>query len=879
MLASKPTIVTHTDHPKQHYLLTALLIIVIAGVYFLFGLLGLQLAIPPSQAGAIWPPAGIALASILLYGSRIWPGIFIGNFCITAWAFGLDELSIQISIATATGGTLFAYIASLLIKKFSGYPNELIDDKEILLFLFFGGPISCLIPATIGISAMSFAGIISASEIPVNWFTWWVGDTIGVLIFTPIILSLLTPQSKLWKKRRLSLALPLIVSFSFVLIFFFYILKSEEKRNHQLFLDDSLVITRSINSNIKEHIQFVRSIQFYFLSSEKVEEHEFKLFSQSFFHKSAKYLTFKFLESRPEIENLNNNSFSLKFKVSNRKNSRDAKDHPFATKSRLNRNTKIPSLLLKDISNKSSNHNSSTVYLSQEKQLIKLFVPVFGSPTTPDQTLLGIIVASCSLPELIDHAFQKSAFKKFGLLIHNSENLSTLYTNQYINSQFSKLEHSINILNENWKLTFYFDSKHFSSQTHWTLWWVIISGLILTCLLGTGLLLLTGRYLLTEKIIQKRTAELVTAKNNAESANHAKSQFLSNISHELRTPLNGILGFTHILQKKTYILEEDRKQINIISHCGNHLLTMINDILDISKIESKKIDIQLNSFDFNVFINDIISIFTLKAEAKNLSFLVNLQPIPKLVKTDKKRLNQIIFNLLNNAIKFTDKGSIIITITHINEKLNINISDTGCGISEADQKLIFSPFTQINNSDFSEEGIGLGLAISHELTQLLGGTIDVNSRVNHGSTFNIVMPLPYAIENTVLSTESPIQAKSPIKAHILIAEDNEINMMLLTHMVVSYDCTVDQAINGAEAFELLCKNNYQLALIDLNMPIINGFKLIKSIREKNITTPAIAVSAYADQTRINQALAIGFNDYLTKPIDEAKLIRFIKKFA
>jgi len=848
---------------QKKYLSTILLIIAIATVYFIFGLLGLELAVPPSQAGAVWPPAGIALASMLLYGSRIWPGIFIGNFCISAWAFGFDIQSVPVYIATGTGGTLFAYIGMKLITRYSSYPSDLILDKDIVLFLLLGGPISCLIPASIGITAMLFTGIISPNEIPLNWVSWWVGDTIGVLIFTPIMLTVFTSNSTLWKRRRLTFSLPLIASFIFVVFFFFHVLSLEAKRNQQLFLDSSLTVSHKLHDNFQQQSRFIRSIFNFYSSSKSVEENEFKHFTQSYLDDLPDIMSINFFEYIPESSRNKPAIAKIRFISSNN--------------SKHTQNEEFPPKLLHLAYKAVSPFAILSTYI--KNQTLNIYTPVFTHRNNQDE-LLGIISISSPLTEIVTKTLQQSNLNDLNLTVHNSKDNTLLFSSENIPYNKSKFTSHIQIADQDWLLTFYLDTDHLYSEAHWSMWWVIISGLLFTCLLGFGLLLLTGRYLRTEEIIHSRTAELIVAKELAESANHAKNQFLSNISHELRTPLNGILGFSQLLYKKPHISIDDKKQLGLISHCGNHLLTMINEILDISKIESKKITIKTESFDFNNFINDIVAIFKLKAKEKSLQFNVNIPTIAKQVSSDPKRLSQIIYNLLGNAIKFTNTGSISLDITYQNEVLSVVVKDTGCGILKADQAKIFTPFTQIDNNNFSEEGIGLGLAICNELSQLMQGGVLVSSNINEGSTFTLTLPLPFAIQDDNISdTSAEIKDKlSNNSIHILIADDNEINLMLLTFMLQKLNCTFDTAINGAEALHLLCTKTYQIAFIDLNMPVLNGLDLVKSIRNKNISTPIIAISAYADPHKIKETLSIGFDDYMTKPINEDQLKVLINQY-
>ena len=638
----------------------------IAFSYFLLGFFAQITTIPSSNAAAIWPSAGIALAAVILFGYSVWPGIFLGSFSIYAWTFNfnLDFFGIYLLIALST--TAAALVGYALIQRSLGNSIRLVKKRDIVKFLLLGGFVSCLIPATVSLAAMNLSKIISLSELPLHWLVWWSGDTLGVIIFTPTLLILLSYPGKFWQQRMISVALPALIIFLFFSLFYWFATK----------------------------------------------------------------MTFS-------------NGMGL------------------------------------------------------------------------------------SINTLFD-------------------NLSGIYVV------------------------------------------ILLCGLCFACVFIVLFLTFSGRHLRKDKIITIKTSQLLNelnnqkqaeqelsiAKDKAESANQAKNQFLSHISHELRTPLNGILGFTQLLQKKPTLNSDDKEQLNTIQNCADHLLNLINDILDISKIESGKVEIISEPFDFKCFLYDLMGVFKLKTDDKNIRFEVEYEDLPDCVDSDEKRLRQIFSNLISNAINFTNQGSVIVTIRFKNNQLHFTVTDTGCGIAEQDHEKIFQPFVQVKSPDFVENGSGLGLTITRQLIQLLGGTIAFKSQLNQGSKFLVLIPLVTCIP----IPSKPLDKRQIIgyegsKKSIWVVDDNEENATILQILLQEFGFEVRTASTGFQCLEWLEKSNPDLIFMDLMLPGINGIETNRGILEKIPDQKIIGMSASVFTHEKQRFMDAGCLAFMAKPIQQEEILR------
>ena len=387
------------------------------------------------------------------------------------------------------------------------------------------------------------------------------------------------------------------------------------------------------------------------------------------------------------------------------------------------------------------------------------------------------------------------------------------------------------------------------------------------------------------KDIERINKELKKANKKEMQASRHKSEFLANMSHEIRTPLNAIIGFISLLEEG----EKDTdklKYMEIIKSSSDSLVIIINDILDISKIESGQIDMNYIDFEPLKEINNVVELFKAKALEKNITLSIAYSDnIPKILNSDPFRIKQILVNLLSNAIKFTPKNlSISCFVYYKDEQLFIEVKDKGIGIAQNKQEYIFDTFTQAESSTTrSYGGTGLGLAISKSLAKMLNGTIALKSELGKGSTFTLNVKVKVA-KNSILEKTTTISNHNKlVDKHILVVEDIEANRMFIGVILKNIGLSYDVAKDGLEAIDKFKNNTYDLILMDENMPKVSGTEATKKILsiEKEITlthTPIIALTAnalYGDKDRFIEA---GMDDYLTKPLAPATLLNMLKKY-
>ncbi len=377
--------------------------------------------------------------------------------------------------------------------------------------------------------------------------------------------------------------------------------------------------------------------------------------------------------------------------------------------------------------------------------------------------------------------------------------------------------------------------------------------------------------------------EAVQAREVALEASRAKSTFLASMSHELRTPLNAILGFVQLMRHDAGITGERRENLGIIERSGEHLLSLINDILSISKIEAGQESLADASFSLRKLLASLDELFRLRAEAAGLRLEFSISDdIPPFVRGDESKIRQILINLLGNALKFTSEGTVSLAAEWNSDRASFEVSDTGRGIATNDLDRLFDPFTQTGNVTASREGTGLGLAISRRLARLMGGDITVSSELGRGSVFRVVIPLAQSTSSPAPAVRRVVRDVEPgqQRFRILVADDSATNRKLLKALMIAVGFDVEIAVDGLDVVRVWEEYNPHLIWMDVRMPNVDGLEATKAIRrlerqqngdEGRAPTRIIALTASAFDSDRDELLAAGCNDFVLKPFKEEKL--------
>jgi len=372
--------------------------------------------------------------------------------------------------------------------------------------------------------------------------------------------------------------------------------------------------------------------------------------------------------------------------------------------------------------------------------------------------------------------------------------------------------------------------------------------------------------------IKEARAALLTAKEKAEHAVLTKTKFLSNMSHELRTPLNGIIGTTNLILQSDY-MPGQKQYLNVLKYSSEHMLNVVNDILDFSKIEVGKMELEKTTFNLKDLVNNISNLFRNQFAEKKVGLEIVFDgKLDNSYSGDQTRLGQALSNLVSNALKFTEKGKVVIKVSFVAQNSNactikFSVKDSGIGIPDEKQLFIFDSFTQVDTATTRKfGGTGLGLAISSKIVELFGGKLRVNSKQGEGSEFYFSIQLGVINQQSSYVNETAVQQLQSLKGlKVLLAEDNPINMLIAKTILEKWEIDISEAGNGKEALDLFNANSFDVLLVDLEMPEMDGFELLEKVRMTNKNIPVIAFTAAVYENMQAYLINKGFTDYIQKP--------------
>ncbi|WP_320820643.1 CHASE domain-containing protein [Thalassolituus sp.] len=909
--------------------------------YFVAGRIGLELAIPPGFASAVWPAAGIALASVIVL--RRLPallGLGVGSFVINLGisSGGYENIAfatISPAVLIAFGAMMQAGVGCVLFSRFVGKVEFLNTPMRILGFVLLVIMLGCMVASTVGALTLFFAGFIPISAVLFTWITWWAGDSIGILIMTPLLLVLADNEQRFTLVRKFQIAVP---SFTMLIIVYVIFLKSinyTDQEHNLIIRSHTDEFSQRIHERLRISENKLVAYSAFFNASNFVSRTEFDQFSAVILDSDHVFYGLGWTpvlnhQQRIEAEiNIRKEGFPY-FHMT--EFSSDGSLVPAGIQEEyapvlyiypFEQNKKAFGLnLLANPARKEALMRAkeigravatAPITLAQENNQQKgliLYLPVFLNEKS-NHEFSGFVSGILQLDGILGNISSEAKVRNLSFNIideTDSENIIYLTKSDDKILEGFELKNYYTAFGERkYRIEIYANENFNFGDRDWSSYVILTGGFLFIAMFQMFLLLITGSVEHVQRLVDRRTHDLKLAMDQANAANKAKSDFLSNMSHELRTPLNAIVGFINLCLK-TPLSPKQRDYLKKSALSSKTLLSLINQSLDYAKIESGKLELNNKAFSLSELINKLNALFSLQAESGNVEFEFYLEgTIPGYLIGDGLRVEQICLNLLSNAFKFTEQGGIYVNLQYDDSQsvLTISVRDTGIGIPKDQLEQVFEVFKQADTSTIRRfGGTGLGLSISRELAIAMGGDIKVRSTEGVGSEFftrlklsavngaqlisqhdiklepTEVMSEHSSVEDDGVANDGRSDSKSLENIRILLVEDVVINQILAQEILQEFGAIVSIADNGKVALEMLDRHGaYDLVLMDIQMPIMDGFEATERIRQnpKYADMPILAMTANAMDIDVENCLAIGMQGHISKPIDIMILMKEIRK--
>ena len=973
--------------------------------YFLLGALCRKIAIDPGYASPIWPAAGWALVAVVYFGSRALIGIWAGALALNFYLSGGNYLAYPFWVATAV--TMQAGAGAWLSVRIRQRERFLNDPWRVLTFLLTAGPLACLISASISVPVMTTIGPLTGHDFADSWFHWWIGDSLGVLALAPLgeVALLFLPKGK--GKLLLFYSWPSLATLALAALLFWQSQRSDLSYVKERFQHEAQLGQQILEQDLAQASGDLRRIQL------QVTRHPEWLDGGSPFDEQSLFavtvgsgrlhgvglIRLVRHPQRGQIEALLTARYGRPVEVMDavtggsggltRRAARRDRYWVLIAQSPV-RNPPMEGLDVASLPNRrpameraaagdlmTSTPLQRSWLFPHKKDGLFFYLPVYqGNPRTENQRredLVGIIGGSFYVSELAQRRLRTILPAGVGYQI-TVRDAAVPFPKTDHDGQVHEMSTSFSLAfaGQDWRLDFWATPAFVAGAGSSHPWLVGLIGTLLSCLTATLTLLAVDRQAVVDRLVMERTADLSLQAEEASQSSLAKSRFLAVMSHEIRTPMNGVLGLGHLLLN-TGLNAQQKDYVETLLTSGNSLLRILNDVLDFSKIDSDRLEVEERPVDLIELVDGVLDLFAKPARDRglNLELVLVGERLPAYtVLTDPTRLRQILLNLVGNAVKFSENCQVQVELEQRGREWLVRVKDQGIGIPPEMLERLFEPFSQADSSIARRfGGTGLGLTISKGLIERMGGRLWAESQPQKGSVFTLLLPrrdchlekdhwrplevpvhlrielasagetaLARWVSDRLGTSESRPQARQvvlcdlkhvpadqevlvvadpedeipahlvesvllrPLRAtrlaavlraltgvdetsappadrarlRILLAEDNRVNQKVAQRLLGEMGHEVTVVGDGAQAVAKAREQKFDLILMDIHMPEMDGLQAIHLLRSEGQTLPIVALTALASPEDEQMCLRAGANAFLSKPFDPARLEQLLQ---